>query len=41
VSATGDPLHGALVIAAALALDSLLLPCDGRLLHVLRKDAGH
>ncbi|WP_406339141.1 N-acetylglucosamine kinase [Streptomyces sp. NBC_00649] len=34
VSATGDPLHGALVIAAALAVDGLRLPCDGRLLHV-------
>ena len=34
VSASGDPLHGALVIASALALDGLRLPCDGRLLHV-------
>ncbi|RVU15427.1 ATPase [Streptomyces antnestii] len=34
VSATGDPLHGALVIAAALAQDRLRLPRDDRLLHV-------
>ncbi|MFD8571094.1 N-acetylglucosamine kinase [Streptomyces sp. NPDC059639] len=34
VSATGDPLHGSLVIAAALATDDLRLPCDGRLLAV-------
>ncbi|WP_338693726.1 BadF/BadG/BcrA/BcrD ATPase family protein [Streptomyces sp. Q6] len=34
VSATGDPLHGALVIAGALAADELRLPCDGRLLYV-------
>ncbi|MEU6841188.1 BadF/BadG/BcrA/BcrD ATPase family protein [Streptomyces sp. NPDC046716] len=33
-SATGDPLHGSLVIAAALATDGLRLPCDGRLLAV-------
>ncbi|MHB9755412.1 N-acetylglucosamine kinase [Streptomyces sp. BYX5S] len=34
VSATGDPLHGCLVIAAALATDGLRLPRDRRLLHV-------
>ncbi|MZD04940.1 ATPase, partial [Streptomyces sp. SID5785] len=34
VSAAGDPLHGALVLAAALAGDGLRLPSDGRLLHV-------
>jgi N-acetylglucosamine kinase-like BadF-type ATPase len=34
VDAAGDPLHGALVLAAALAGDTLRLPCDGRLLHV-------
>ncbi|MGW6755459.1 N-acetylglucosamine kinase [Streptomyces sp. NPDC055006] len=39
VSATGDPLHGALVIAAALAVDGLRLPCDGRLLHVPQEAA--
>ncbi|MFJ9037539.1 N-acetylglucosamine kinase [Streptomyces sp. NPDC102406] len=32
--AVGDPLHGALVIAAALAADDLRLPREGRLLHV-------
>ncbi|WP_223206231.1 N-acetylglucosamine kinase [Streptomyces xanthii] len=32
--AAGDPLHGALVIAAALASDGLRLPRDGRLLFV-------
>ncbi|OON71460.1 N-acetylglucosamine kinase [Streptomyces tsukubensis] len=30
----GDPLHGAVVIAAALAHGSLRLPQDGRLLHI-------
>lgn len=30
----GDPLHGAVVIAAALALDALRLPRDGHMLHV-------
>lgn len=34
VSAEGDPLAGALRIAAALATGSLRLPCDGRLLSV-------
>ncbi|WP_306317342.1 MULTISPECIES: N-acetylglucosamine kinase [unclassified Streptomyces] len=34
VPATGDPLHGSLVIAAALAADGLRLPHDPRLLHV-------
>ncbi|MEU6660308.1 BadF/BadG/BcrA/BcrD ATPase family protein [Streptomyces sp. NPDC046821] len=34
VPAAGDPLHGALVIAAALARDGLRLPRDGRLLHI-------
>ncbi|NEB74595.1 ATPase, partial [Streptomyces sp. SID14478] len=34
VPAAGDPLHGALVIAAALATDGLRLPRDGRLLSV-------
>ncbi|MCQ4209619.1 N-acetylglucosamine kinase [Streptomyces longispororuber] len=34
VPAAGDPLHGALVIAGALATDGLRLPIDGRLLHV-------
>ncbi|MYW63024.1 ATPase [Streptomyces sp. SID8379] len=34
VTAAGDPLHGSLVIAAALATDALRLPCDGRLLSV-------
>ncbi|MEV5612549.1 BadF/BadG/BcrA/BcrD ATPase family protein [Streptomyces sp. NPDC052225] len=34
VSTAGDPLHGALVIAGALASDSLHLPVDGRLLYV-------
>ncbi|WP_405801145.1 N-acetylglucosamine kinase [Streptomyces sp. NBC_01506] len=34
VSAEGDPLAGALRIAAALATGSLRLPCDGRLLTV-------
>ncbi|WP_353940850.1 BadF/BadG/BcrA/BcrD ATPase family protein [Streptomyces sp. HUAS MG91] len=33
-SAAGDPLHGSLVIAAALAADGLRLPRDGRLLAV-------
>ncbi|MFD7919368.1 N-acetylglucosamine kinase [Streptomyces sp. NPDC059740] len=32
--AVGDPLHGALVVAAALAAGNLRLPVDGRLLHV-------
>lgn len=34
VTATGDPLHGALVIASALAAGGLRLPRDHRLLHV-------
>ncbi|MEV0776564.1 N-acetylglucosamine kinase [Streptomyces sp. NPDC050433] len=34
VPAEGDPLAGALRIAAALATGSLRLPCDGRLLSV-------
>ncbi|MET8473093.1 BadF/BadG/BcrA/BcrD ATPase family protein [Streptomyces sp. NPDC006422] len=34
VSAAGDPLHGSLVIASALAEDGLRLPLDPRLLHV-------
>ncbi|WP_372343455.1 N-acetylglucosamine kinase [Streptomyces sp. KL116D] len=34
VPAAGDPLHGSLVIAGALATDGLRLPIDGRLLHV-------
>lgn len=34
VPAAGDPLHGSLVIAAALAGDDLVLPRDGRLLYV-------
>ncbi|MYT75345.1 MULTISPECIES: BadF/BadG/BcrA/BcrD ATPase family protein [unclassified Streptomyces] len=34
-SAAGDPLHGSLVIAAALATDGLRLPRDGRLLAVV------
>ncbi|MFZ3572331.1 N-acetylglucosamine kinase [Streptomyces sp. BH097] len=34
VTATGDPLHGSLVIASALATGGLRLPLDGRLLHV-------
>ncbi|MER5946737.1 BadF/BadG/BcrA/BcrD ATPase family protein [Streptomyces sp. NPDC001904] len=34
-SAAGDPLHGSLVIAAALATDALRLPRDGRLLAVV------
>ncbi|MFJ4716479.1 N-acetylglucosamine kinase [Streptomyces sp. NPDC088785] len=34
VPAAGDPLHGSLVIAAALAADRLRLPRDGRLLSV-------
>ncbi|MEB8341516.1 N-acetylglucosamine kinase [Streptomyces endophyticus] len=34
VTATGDPLHGSLVIASALAADGLRLPLDRRLLHV-------
>ncbi|MGY0022158.1 N-acetylglucosamine kinase [Streptomyces sp. YJ-C3] len=33
-SAAGDPLHGALVIAGALAAEELRLPLDGRLLYV-------
>ncbi|WP_093607685.1 N-acetylglucosamine kinase [Streptomyces indicus] len=34
VPAEGNPLEGAVVLATALALDALALPCDGRLLHV-------
>nr|WP_308801441.1 BadF/BadG/BcrA/BcrD ATPase family protein [Streptomyces polyasparticus] len=34
VSAEGNPLDGAVVLATALALDALALPRDGRLLHV-------
>ncbi|WP_327664696.1 MULTISPECIES: N-acetylglucosamine kinase [unclassified Streptomyces] len=34
VPAAGDPLHGSLVIATALAADGLRLPLDRRLLHV-------
>ncbi|MFI7342859.1 N-acetylglucosamine kinase [Streptomyces sp. NPDC050085] len=34
VTASGDPLHGSLVIAAALAAEELRLPQDGRLLYV-------
>ncbi|MEV1022105.1 BadF/BadG/BcrA/BcrD ATPase family protein [Streptomyces sp. NPDC050264] len=34
VAAAGDPLHGALVIAGALAADALRLPREGRLLYV-------
>ncbi|MGW0734008.1 N-acetylglucosamine kinase [Streptomyces sp. NPDC002851] len=34
VSAAGDPLDGAVAIAAALATGELRLPCDGRLLHL-------
>lgn len=34
VGAAGDPLHGSLVIASALAADGLRLPLDPRLLHV-------
>ncbi|MGP3924971.1 N-acetylglucosamine kinase [Streptomyces sp. 8N616] len=34
VAAAGDPLAGALRIAAALATDDLLLPADPRLLHL-------
>ncbi|MBT2401941.1 N-acetylglucosamine kinase [Streptomyces sp. ISL-100] len=34
VSAAGDPLAGAVRLAASLATDSLRLPVDGRLLHV-------
>ncbi|MFG2193959.1 N-acetylglucosamine kinase [Streptomyces sp. NPDC048639] len=34
VPAAGDPLDGALGIAAALAMDELLLPADPRLLHL-------
>ncbi|MEU3840100.1 BadF/BadG/BcrA/BcrD ATPase family protein [Streptomyces sp. NPDC028635] len=35
VPAEGDPLHGAVRVATALALDSLALPADGTMLHVL------
>ncbi|MET8681875.1 BadF/BadG/BcrA/BcrD ATPase family protein [Streptomyces sp. NPDC004647] len=34
VTAAGDPLDGALCIAAALATDRLILPVDSRLLHL-------
>ncbi|MFJ8822558.1 N-acetylglucosamine kinase [Streptomyces sp. NPDC102467] len=34
VAAAGDPLHGSLVIAGALAADALRLPREGRLLYV-------
>ncbi|MFC7304519.1 N-acetylglucosamine kinase [Streptomyces monticola] len=38
VSAVGDPLDGALAIAAALADDTLRLPHDNRLLHLPDSD---
>ncbi|MBO1330163.1 N-acetylglucosamine kinase [Streptomyces sp. VRA16 Mangrove soil] len=37
VTAEGDPLHGSLVIAGALAADGLRLPRDGRLLSVTQR----
>ncbi|NGO79628.1 ATPase [Streptomyces sp. YC504] len=40
VSADGNPLEGAVVLATALALDALALPCDGRLLHVPEETGG-
>lgn len=40
VPAAGDPLVGAVRIAAALATDSLVLPRDGRLLHIPTQQEG-
>ncbi|WP_333770050.1 N-acetylglucosamine kinase [Streptomyces sp. IBSBF 2435] len=37
VPAAGDPLDGALLIARALRDDALTLPCDGAMLHVVRR----
>ncbi|WSJ83535.1 ATPase [Streptomyces sp. NBC_01304] len=39
VSAAGDPLSGSLALASALAVDRLLLPHDGRLLHCVGSPA--
>ncbi|MGX1882969.1 N-acetylglucosamine kinase [Streptomyces sp. NPDC055287] len=40
VPAAGDPLAGAVRVAASLATDGLRLPVDGRLLHVLTEQGS-